>query len=170
MLTEAARMGGHKVKGGGGKATYTKYFERGVMFPRGMVLLDSKGETITRERLQYESFFLDATGKKGNASGSSRVLRTFPVIHAWQGELMCYINSPEIGDEIFRRVWEDAGTFIGLGRFRVEVGGTNGLFEAKEIRQVPLGTKLEDRSVEPRKAEPKKAEPRRPKSLSRKAA
>ena len=105
---------------GKGKATWTKHFDAGIMVFDGIVL------PVTRETILYEDHFVPADGRRG---GSARVMRRFPIIAKWEGVVAFYVVDETITEDIFRLHLEEAGQFIGLGRWRARNGGMNGRFE-----------------------------------------
>jgi len=107
-------------------ATYTKFFEAGVMViaPVG---LGVKGAEVEGERL-----FVPADGKRG---GGKRVWKTFPVIRKWGGGVEIHIVDPVLIDkpEKVKEYLEHAGKFIGLGRFRPRNNGFYGRFQVTKF-------------------------------------
>lgn len=71
-----------------------------------------------------------ADGKRGSGT---RVPRTFPVIRQWHGKALFYVLDETITREVFQRYLEEAGKFIGVGRFRPRNGGFYGRFEVKSL-------------------------------------
>ena len=71
-----------------------------------------------------------ADGKKGSGT---RVARTFPVIHEWDGTAEVMILDESITKDVFTRYLEEAGKFIGIGRFRPRNGGFYGRFSVGEV-------------------------------------
>lgn len=123
-LSEAAKYLQIQIPGKG-KSTFTKHFEAGILImdpmPVGINIDDVKGET----------FFVPADGKRG---GSKRVMRTFPVIPKWKINLTAYILDETITEEVFKYHLEQAGKFIGVGRFRPRNNGFYGRFEVLSIQ------------------------------------
>jgi len=111
---------------GKGKTTYTKHFVSGVMCVKPIVL------PITREDLDYFAGPMSAKGEKGKAGGSV-VVRMYPMIHEWAGEVELHIFDNVITKDVLRQVLETAGLNIGIGRYRPQNGGYNGRFEVTSI-------------------------------------
>jgi hypothetical protein len=117
-LMEAAQYLGEKIPGKG-QATWTKHFTAGVLCTEPVRLNTKWDET------ESESFMCHADGKR---SCGTRVLRTFPVIREWQAEAKFMILDETITEPVFTRYLEEAGRFIGVGRFRPRNGGFYGRF------------------------------------------
>ena len=60
-------------------------------------------------------------------------MRRFPIIQKWTATFDVHILDPIITEDIFSEVVEQAGMFIGVGRYRPEKGGTNGRFSLSKI-------------------------------------
>lgn len=118
-LSEAAKYLGVQVSGKG-KSTYTKHFVSGIMVMEPLVL------PIKPEQVSVESYFVPSDGRRG---GSKRVLKYFPVILAWKGEVLFHILDDTITENIFEYHLEQAGKFIGIGRFRPANNGYYGRFK-----------------------------------------
>jgi len=125
-LSEAAKFLGLQIKGKG-KSTYTRHFESGVLVTEPMIL-GTKATDVEGEWL-----FVPSDGKRG---GGRRVMKCFPRIEAWMGEVTFYILDPLITKDIFQLVLTEAGKFIGLGRFRPQCNGYYGRFQPVEIEWV----------------------------------
>jgi hypothetical protein len=122
-LSEAAKFLALQVPGKG-KATYTKHFEAGVMVLEPMTLGIRKAD-VTGEWL-----FVPADGKRG---GSKRVEKCFPVILDWGGEIAFTIVDPAITEDVFRQHLDEAGKYIGIGRFRPRNNGYYGRFTVERL-------------------------------------
>ena len=110
---------------GKGKATYTKHFEAGLMVTDPMVLPFKKDEVAG------EWFHVPSDGMRG---GKRRVLKCFPVIPEWEGELIVYILDDTITESVFEQHLNEAGKFIGVGRFRPRNNGFYGRFTVEGIK------------------------------------
>lgn len=122
-LSEAAKFLSLQIPGKG-KATYTKHFEAGVLVMDGLEL------PIKAEDAVGETLFLNADGKRGSGT---RVWKTYPVIHAWEGDVTFWVLDETITEDVFRRVLTEAGNFIGIGRWRPRNNGMYGRFAVKAI-------------------------------------
>lgn len=122
-LSESAKYLGMQIPGKG-KATYTKHFEAGLLIMDPLVL------PIRAEDVVGEWFHVPADGRRG---GSRRVLRCFPVIPSWAGDVIAYVLDEAITSEVLDTHAREAGRFIGIGRFRPRNNGFYGRFEVERI-------------------------------------
>lgn len=125
-LSDAAKFLGMKVPDKA-KATYTKHFEAGVL------IMDPLPLPETKEQVQGEWLFVPSNGRRG---GGSRVLKCFPYIPAWKGEVTIYILDNTITEEALRYHLDGAGKFIGIGRFRPRNNGFYGRFKVTSLNLV----------------------------------
>ena len=123
-LAEAAKYKSIQIPGKG-KSTYTKHFEAGVMVCEPLSL-GIKGADVAGEWLHVPS-----DGRRG---GTTRVSKCFPVIPAWEGAVEFLILDELIDADVFRAHLEDAGRFIGIGRFRPRNNGFYGRFEVIDVK------------------------------------
>jgi len=122
-LAEVAKYLSVKIPGKR-NATYTKHFLSGILVTDAIVL------DVRKEDVQGEWLFVPSDGKTG---GGSRVLKCFPCIQHWAGDVTYYILDETITEEPFRTHLEAAGNFIGVGRFRPARGGYYGRFKVNEM-------------------------------------
>lgn len=122
-IAEIAKYLGIQIPGKG-KSTYTKHFEAGLMVLDGLTL------PVTKEDVPGEWLFVPASGRRGDGK---RVLKCFPVIHEWQGNVTFHVLDDMITEDVFEQHLKDAGNFIGIGRFRPRNNGYYGRFEVKKI-------------------------------------
>lgn len=122
-LSEAAKYLSVQIPGKG-KATYTKHFEAGVLVlehtPLGVKAADVPGEWL----------HVPSDGRRG---GAKRVMRCFPVIDAWEAEVAFHILDDTITKPVFMTHLQEAGKFIGIGRFRPRNNGFYGRFEVAAL-------------------------------------
>lgn len=111
------------------RSEYTKHFESGVLCIEHLTL-PFKAEDVDGEWL-----FLNANGKRGSGS---RVWRCMPRITNWEGQVTYTIIDDIIPNEVFERVLNESGNFIGIGRFRPENGGFYGRFEVADVQWTEL--------------------------------
>jgi hypothetical protein len=123
-LKEAAKYLNIQIPGKG-KSTYTKNFDSGVMVTEPLVL------TIKKDEVECENVFVPADGRRG---GTSRVMKSFPLIRSWEGTVTYFILDDIITEDVFRRVLEASGNLIGVGRFRPRNCGYYGRFEILDIK------------------------------------
>lgn len=110
---------------GGGKRTFTKHFEAGVMVVEGITLKDKK------EDVEGEWLFVPSDGRRG---GTTRVLKCFPKIKMWAGTVKYLIFDDIITPDVFEQVVKASGAFIGIGRFRPKNCGYYGRFVVEGIK------------------------------------
>jgi hypothetical protein len=125
-LSECAKFLGKQIPGKG-KSTYTKHFEAGILVMDPLVL------PIKKSQVQSETYFVPADGRRGSGK---RVTKHFPVIPSWFGDVTLYLLDDTITKDVFKEHLEEAGRFIGIGRFRPRNNGFYGRFEVKGIRWV----------------------------------
>ena len=117
-LVIAVKRLGLKVPGRKG-ATFTKYFQSGIMVQAGPTLgvkaADVPGEWV----------YCHANGQRGSGT---RVYRCFPLIKEWQAAVEFTVLDDTIPQDVFEMVLKEAGIFVGLGRFRPENLGYYGRF------------------------------------------
>jgi hypothetical protein len=109
---------------GKGKATYTKHFEAGVLVVEGLEL------PVKKEDVPGEWLFLPADGKRGSGK---RVDKCYPLIQKWSGVVTWHILDDTITADVFKQILEQAGSFIGIGRFRPRNNGFYGRFKVLEV-------------------------------------
>lgn len=124
-LSEAAKFLGMQIPGKG-KSTYTKHFEAGILVIDGLIL------PIKKSDIKGEWYHVPADGVRG---GSKRVMKCFPVIPSWRGDVNFYILDETITREIFEKHLKEAGNFIGIGRFRPRNNGYYGRFQVLKIKE-----------------------------------
>lgn len=121
-LDRAAKMLGRQIPGKG-KATYTKFFESGVIVTEPVLIAPESA--IKKERIHA-----NADGVRGSGK---RVWRSFPRIDDWQGKATFYLIADEITSEVFEETVRYAGIAVGVGRFRPERGGYFGRYAIDRI-------------------------------------
>jgi len=105
---------------GKGKSTYTKHFEAGIVIPNRITL------PIKVEDVHGEWVYVPSDGRRG---GSKRVDKCFPKIEKWKGDLTVHILDDIITADVFEQHLQQAGSFIGIGRWRVRNDGEYGRFK-----------------------------------------
>lgn len=126
MLSDAARYLGIQIPGKG-KSTYTKHFEAGVMVLDPMVL------PVKDEDVKGQWLHVPSDGKRG---GSKRVMRCFPLIPSWQGEVIIHVLDDTITKDVLLDHLQQGGQFIGIGRFRPRNNGYYGRFEVVDLKWI----------------------------------
>lgn len=122
-LCEAAKYLGTQIPGKG-KSTYTKHFEAGVLVMDALVLPLKKAD-VPGEWLLMNS--------DGVAGSGKRVARCYPLIAEWEGKVTFFVMDETVTESVFTETLKQAGTFIGIGRFRPRNRGFYGRFEVKKV-------------------------------------
>lgn len=123
-LAECAKFISEQIPGKG-KATYTKHFEAGLLVKDPIMLGINKEDAIG------ETFFVPANGIRG---GGKRVKKTFPMIPEWKGTAVVYVLDDTITESVLLKHFEQAGQFIGVGRFRPRNNGFYGRFDVESMK------------------------------------
>ena len=122
-LSDAAKFLSVKIPGKN-MATYTKHFEAGILVTDPLVL------PIRKEDVAGEWLFLPPNGRRG---GGNRVDKCMPCIPQWSGDVTFYVLDETITSEVLLDHLEQAGKFIGIGRFRPRNNGFYGRFEVQSF-------------------------------------
>lgn len=123
-LASAAKYSKRQIPGQG-KSTWTAKFTSGIM------VLENPSLKIKPDSVGSIMISANADGVRGSGK---RVPRRFPVIPAgWTSTFDVNILDPIITQQVFTEMVVLAGTFIGLGQFRPQNGGTNGRFMLKSV-------------------------------------
>jgi hypothetical protein len=109
---------------GKGKATYTKHFEAGVM------VTDPLDLSVKPDDVNGEWLHVPSDGRRG---GTKRVMKCFPQIPKWSGDVVFYIFDDTITGDVFKYHLDQAGKFIGIGRFRPRNNGFYGRFKVLDV-------------------------------------
>jgi hypothetical protein len=110
---------------GKGKSTYTKHFASGVL------VLNPVYVGVKKSELRYDRIHANADGVRGSGK---RVWRYFPRIEDWKADVEFNIYDEAVTRDVFTRVLEEAGKFIGIGRFRPQNGGFYGRFAVEGVK------------------------------------
>jgi hypothetical protein len=121
-LDRAAKVRGIQIPGKG-KATYTKFFESGVIVTEPVFI-------AAASEIMCERVHANADGVRGSGK---RVWRKFPRIDNWSGDVKFHIIAPEITKEVFEETASYAGLSVGVGRFRPERGGFFGRYQVTKF-------------------------------------
>ena len=121
-LTSAARYLSIQKKG---QATWTKHFANGVQVTENAVL------PVKKDDVKFLRLMVPSDGKTG---GGKRVPRFFSQIPKWKADVSYLVLDEEIPPEIFKRVLEASGMFIGIGVFRPERNGFQGMFKVNKVK------------------------------------
>lgn len=117
-LSECAKYLSMQIPGKG-KSTYTKNFVSGVMVMDPLIL------DATRETIKGRWLHVPSDGVRG---GTKRVLKCFPYVDYWEGDVLFYVYDETITAEAFAYHLAEAGKFIGIGFFRPKNNGYWGRF------------------------------------------
>ncbi len=148
-LMEAAQYLGEKVPGKR-NATWTRHFTAGVLVTDPVFIFSPTGKAVKNDDADgvqmgangsyrivnqlittCETFPCHADGKRGSGT---RVMRTFPVIREWKAEAKFFVLDESITRDVFLHHLEEAGKFIGVGRFRPRNGGFYGRFFVGDLK------------------------------------
>lgn len=110
-----------------------KFVENGKVSISKLRAQMAKLPPITKASLSFEDVFVNADGRKG---GGTRVWRRFPYVPAWIAVVTFHILDDVITLDVFRQHLEQAGAFIGIGRWRPAQGGLYGRFEVVHMEEV----------------------------------
>lgn len=122
-VDSAAKMFSTQIPGKG-KSTYTKHFLSGCLCIANVSI------GVHKDDMPSITINANADGVRGSGK---RVSRTFPQVSSWEGETQFMVLDDTVTKEIFEKTLKDAGTAIGVGRFRRHNGGMNGAFLIEEI-------------------------------------
>lgn len=123
-VDRAATMLGRQIPGKG-KSTYTKFFLSGCLVMDPVIL------PITKDGVVCDRIYANADGVRGSGK---RVWRNFPRIDEWKGDVKFHVLADEITEDVFEEHLRQAGSFVGIGRFRPQSGGFYGRFDVKAIK------------------------------------
>jgi hypothetical protein len=124
-LDSAARYLGMQIPGKR-KNTFTKHFASGVLVMDPLVL-PLKGTAV-----KGEWRYVPADGMPG---GSKRVMKCFPVIANWEGNIEIQVLDDTVTAEVLEEHLVQAGQFIGVGSFRPQNRGIYGRFKLVSLKQ-----------------------------------
>jgi hypothetical protein len=120
MLLSSAKRLGMKFKG---NSTFSSRFKGGILAADADLDVGVKAETVPGEWL-----FVPSDGQTG---GSKRVLKCFPRVDKWGGDIEILVLDEAITKPVLLTHLKNAGDLIGCGRFRPERGGYYGRFDAE---------------------------------------
>lgn len=123
-IKQAAQYLSLKIPGSGSEK-WTKNFQAGILVSEPLMLPDMINN------VESEWLLVPADGKRG---GGKRVLKCFPLIKEWNGEVTFIIVDEKITKEVFGYVLKQAGQLIGIGRFRPRNCGYYGRFTVEAIK------------------------------------
>ena len=124
-LVGAGMYLGMKIPGQGNK-TFTQKFKSGVM------VLDHLDTGVPKSDIIKVPLFVPSDGKSGGKG--TRVVRNFPTISEWNGDVVFHVFDNTISKDILMTHLECMGMFIGVGNYRPQNGGTNGRFKCTKLK------------------------------------
>jgi hypothetical protein len=107
-LDETAQLLNEKIPGKGNQ-TWTGQFATGV------VAMSDVDLGIKADEMKAIQIFAHANGKRGPGT---RVMRFFPYITTWGGELEMRVFNDTLPEDVFERFFTQAGLLAGVGRGR----------------------------------------------------
>jgi len=111
-------------------ATYTKRFKSGILITEELPLFNGKsGKRAGLDSWKGQWLFLDANGKPGG----TRVKRCMPELFPWSATGVIHVLDEVITDGVLRRCFQEAGSLVGVGRFRPANGGFYGRFALESL-------------------------------------
>src|SRR3990167_4767273 len=115
---------------GKGKSTFTKHFLAGLLCTDPVLLFNGAAPVLASE-VVGEWLMMNSDGVKGCGK---RVPRCYPRIVHWQGDATIQVLDEMIMHEVLERHLEEAGSIIGMGRFRPRLGGYYGRFRHENFK------------------------------------
>jgi hypothetical protein len=115
---------------GMGMSHYSKRFLSGVLVTDEITLMTG-GKEATLDSFKGEWLHLNSDGVRGSGK---RVKRCMPRLDPpWIAIASVYVLDSIITEQVMTKALNDAGRFVGLGRFRPEKGGYYGRFKLQSI-------------------------------------
>jgi len=128
-LDKSSKMLGMQIPNRG-KSTYSKHFLAGIMAPVGITL------PIKKNDAKKISINANSDGVRGSGK---RVVRHFPQVESWSGEIEMYVVDDTVTESVFEKHMQEAGKLVGIGQYRPENGGTCGRFRCEKFVWSDLG-------------------------------
>lgn len=135
-MIDACKFLGTRIPGRG-TATWTNQFLKGIhpVPPPGQTMPHLYTDK-TRADFLCEPVYCHSNGVK---APGPRVIRLYPLLPEWKGEIHFIVLNPSITESLFLRHLNVAGTFCGVGRFRVGVGGSFGRWLVQSLKWEEVG-------------------------------
>jgi hypothetical protein len=111
-LDTAAKYQGKKIAGRR-NATYTKHVQSGVMVENALML------PVKKQEVRGEWRFVPSDGLAG---GAKRVMKCFPVIEEWEGEVSFAVLDETVTKDALEEFLETAGISLALARSGRKIG------------------------------------------------
>lgn len=134
-LMQAAAYNSDKIQGKG-NSTYTKHITSGVQFAEVLIPIGHKFKDIPQHSSNGKAnpFCIVINAHPGGKRGDGkRVPRRYPIFDTWSCKFTVWVLDSALPNEVIERYLKDVGRFMGVGRFRPSVGGTNGRFNVVSI-------------------------------------
>ena len=126
-LSEAAQFLGIQIPGKG-KSTWTKHFVAGILVLSPVVL------NIEANSVNPETLFLPSNGVRGDGK---RVTKMYPFIpQGWKGSVEIVAVDDLLTPDVIQHHLKEAGSLIGVGRFRPRQNGYYGRFSVSNFKEV----------------------------------
>jgi len=125
-LVDAAKQLGLQIPGKG-KRTYAKSFAAGVMIESPLPL------AVDPETCPGTWVHVNADGVSGSGK---RVMRCFPTVEEWGGEITLQVLDDAITRDVLERHLDFAGKFVGVGQYRPQNRGTNGRYQIVKVEEI----------------------------------
>lgn len=130
-LVFAGKWLNEKIKGEN-KKTYTKRLECGVISESAFFPVSNGKATLRPEDVECLMLAVSSRGQKG---GGQRVLKRFPrLAPGWRFSGSLLIIDDAITDAVFRRHFETAALYDGMGSMRIGTGNENGRYEIASLK------------------------------------
>lgn len=113
MLVESSGRMAEKIPGRGNQ-TYTSLFKAAVFVEDQFVLTNVEADKVEP--------FIKPVGGQGAKKGAGKVLRYRPLIPKWEATFTVHVVNELITADVFKRVLEYGGKFIGVGDWRPKFG------------------------------------------------
>lgn len=124
-LLQAAKYSGKTIPGAG-KKTYSAKFASGVLITDNVTI----GK---KEELKPMWLHVPSDGVRG---GSKRVMKAFPTLETWEGEVNVIVLDEVIKKDVLKEFMTEAGNFVGLGSLRIQNNGILGRFGVESVEEV----------------------------------
>jgi hypothetical protein len=118
-----------------GPTSWTKHIVQGVMIVDEILLFGEDGAALRAEAIKAETVLCYSDGKPARYSKGGKVPRTFPKVPAgWRARAKILVLDEQIPNTVVEQHIQDAGTFVGIGRWRAEKRGLYGRFRVTKMK------------------------------------
>jgi hypothetical protein len=128
-LVNAAKYNNEKIGAGKGNQTWTNKFKAGILVVNAPRIRNPEtGKYYTKKTVACER---RPVGK----GDKPKPICHFPIFPKWEtDEFEVIILDDIINEDVFHRFLDDTGKFVGLGRYRVGLGGMYGSFRVEDFQ------------------------------------